>query len=422
MVRFTITLLCLLAIVPSADAQDALRSRPDVQQALAFLEKNHDAHVQKQIAIAEIPAPGFHEEKRAAFMMAEFKRVGLADIEIDPIGNVLGWRPGRTPKTLVVAAHLDTVFPAGTDVKVRRQGTRLLGPGLADDSRGLAGLLALVEALNTARIQTERTLLFVADVGEEGLGNTRGVKYLFQEGRHRARLDSFITIDGFDFATISTGAVGSRRYRVTIKGPGGHSYADFGLVNPAHALGRIIARFADIQVPDSPKTTYNVGLIGGGTSVNSIPFENWMEVDMRSESKAELARLEAGLMDAIRRGIDQENQLRAKSGSRLEVETKLVGDRPVGQTSPDAPLVQAAQWATRAMGAEPRLDYGSTDAGAPTSMGIPAIALSWGGLAGGVHSLGEWFDPTGAYKGLQRVLLTILAFDQMPSGAVIPKK
>jgi len=411
MFRLACVMVCALAFVPAVQAQESVLSRPGVKTALEYLEKSADQHLQKQIEIAQIPAPGTQERQRAAFMADEFRRVGLSDVAIDPIGNVLGWRRGRLPSTLVIAAHLDTVFPPGTDVTVKRNGTRLSGPGLVDDSRGLVCLLALVEALNRGGISTERTLLFVANVGEEGLGNLRGTKYLFTQSAFRDQLEAFITIDGVDLGKVVNGAVGSRRYRVTVTGPGGHSYFNFGIVNPAHALGRIIARVADTQVPAAPKTTYSVGLVGGGTSINSVPFENWMEVDMRSEGAAELKALEATFLEAVRRGVDDENALRATSGTQLKVDVKLVGDRPVGVTPENSPLVKAMVWATQAVGAQPSLEFGSNDAGFPTSLGIPAVCIGGAAAGGDLHSLSEWFDPAGAYAAVQRALLAIMAFD-----------
>ena len=406
--------VCLLACAAIARGQETLLSRQDVAAALRYLQLHQPEHIQKQIEIAQIPAPGWQEQKRAAFMAAEFTRVGLTDVTIDPLGNVLGWRKGRLPNTLVVAAHLDTVFPAGTDVTVKHDGARLLGPGIDDDSRGLVCLVGLVEALNYGAIRTERTVLFVANVGEEGLGNLRGTRYLFAESPFRDRLEAFVTIDGTDVERITNAAIGSRRYRVTVKGPGGHSYGNWGIVNPAHAVGRIVARLADIDVPETPKTTYTVGLMGGGTSVNSIPFEAWIEMDMRSESGIELKSLEEKFLDAVRRGVDEENARRGKSGTRLTVDLKLVGDRPVGLTPAESPLVSSFAWATRAVGAAPVFDSGSNDAGFPTSLGVPAVAISGGGRAGALHSLGEWFEQDGAYRGVQRALLGILAFDMTP--------
>ena len=396
-----------------AAPQDPLKSRADVSKALEYIKQNEQAHLEKQIAIAQIPAPPFEEKQRAAFLAQEFRRAGLEKVEIDPIGNVLGWRPGRSPQTLVVAAHLDTVFPPGTDVTVKRSGSRLNGPGLVDDTRGLTALLAVVDALQNAAIGTEHTLLFVADVGEEGLGNLRGVKYLFQEGAYRNRLGAFISIDGTGGNKIVSSEMGSRRYRITVKGPGGHSYGDFGRVNPIHALGRIIARFAEVEVPVAPKTTFNVGRIGGGTSVNSIPFEAWMEVDMRSPDENELSKVEKQLLHMARLGVEEENRFRSKPGTELQLDAKLLAVRRTARTPDHAPLVQAAQRAARAMRLTPELVVGSTDSNAPENMGIPAITLGGGGKSGNLHSLEEWFDADRAYEGVQQILLTILEWDKL---------
>jgi acetylornithine deacetylase/succinyl-diaminopimelate desuccinylase-like protein len=412
--------IALVVASGGASAQEPLLSRPDVAAALSYLERHHQEHVEKQITIAEIAAPGGQEGRRAQFMRAEFQRVGLTDVAIDPEGNVLGWRKGRSPRTLVIAAHLDTVFPAGTDVKVKRNGSTIAGPGVTDDARGLTCLLGLAEALNQAHIRTERTLLFVADVGEEGLGNLHGVKYLFEKSPVRRQIEAFITIDGTGLDQIGNRAIGSRRYRVTVRGPGGHSSGDFGIVSPVHAVGRVIALVSAFEVPASPRTTYNVGLIGGGTAVNAVAFESWLEMDMRSEGAAELAALEARFLAAVRAGVDEENRFRAKSGTRLTVDSKLVGDRPVAGTAEAAPLVKAALRATRAMGVDPRLAAGSTDAGAPMSLGFQAISLGGGGEATGVHSLLETFESAGAFKGIQRALLVILAFDESPALALAP--
>lgn len=401
----------LIFSLAALQAEDSLLARPDVAKARAWIRDNHEAQIRKQIEISEIPAPTFQEQKRAAFMAGEFHRLGLKDIETDPRGNVLGWRYGATPRTLVVAAHLDTVHPIETDVKVKRQGTRLIGPGLADDARGLTSLLALIEALDRAQIKTNKTLLFVANVCEEGLGDLLGIKYLLRESRHKDRIDAFISIDGTDDGRIVNGALASKRYRVTVRGPGGHSYGEFGRANPAHALGRIIARFTSIEVPAQPKTTYNVGKIGGGTSINSIPYENWMEADMRSESDAELEKLEQALLTAVLEGVEDENKLRAKSGTKVEAESKLLTVRYGGQTPETSALAQAAVWATKAIGVTPRFIISSTDSNVPINMGMPAVTLGGGGRSGSAHSINEWFEPEGAWRGIDRLLLTILSYD-----------
>ena len=394
-------------------AADNLSTRPDVRQALESIASREAAQVELQTRIAEIPAPPFHEEQRAAAVQALFRQAHLEPVEIDPAGNVLGWRQGSSPRALVIAAHLDTVFPPGTDVKVKRAGTRLNGPGLVDDSRGLAVILSLAEALDQARIRTRHSLLFVADVGEEGIGNLRGIRYLVGEGRYRGRIDAFISIDGDGTNCIFNREIGSRRYRVTISGPGGHSFLNFGRVNPADALGRVVALLANMQVPANPKTTYNVGRIGGGTSVNSIPFDAWFEFDMRSEDEQELARLEQTFLSLVHRGVEEEDRFRAESGSRLTVDAKQIGLRHAIANSNNASLVEAMTDAAQAVGlGKPVLRAGSTDSNAAASAGIPSITVDGGGGAGNLHSLQEWFEPARSAKGIQKLLLAILFWDQ----------
>lgn len=392
-------------------AQPQLNERADVRQALDYIRANDQAHFAKQITIAEIPAPTFHEMEKAKYMEGEFRRVGLENVEIDTQGNVLGWRPGRSPKALVVAAHLDISFAAGVNTKVRQEGNRYYGPGLTDDCRGLTALLAIVEALNHARIETSKTLLFVANVGEEGLGDLNGVKYLFQESPHKDKLDSFISIDGTSPARIVNGGTGVKRYRVTITGPGGHSYGNFGRPNAIHAASRITSKLASLEVPRTPKTTYNVGKIEGGTAINAIAETCTMEIDLRSESPGELDKLEVKLLAAVREGVEEENKFRAASRQSLRAESKLVGMRPAGQTAADSAIVKAAEWAARATGHTPSRSFSSTDSNLPISLGIPSVTLGGGGRSDNAHSLEEWYEPVEAWKGPQTVLLTILAFD-----------
>lgn len=405
-------LLFVLLSAPALFANDALLQTQGVKRALAYLQANHERHLDKQVQIAEIPAPTFHEQERAKFMAAEFRRVGLKDVEIDKQGNVLGWRPGKSDETLVLAAHLDISFAPGVNTKVRKEGGRWHGPGLSDDSRGLTALLALAEAMDHAAIQTNRTILFVANVGEEGLGDLIGVRYLFQQSPYKRRFRSFISIDGANPARIVNAGTGVKRYRVTLRGPGGHSYGNFGRPSPVHAMGGIISRIAAIETPAKPKTTFNVGRIGGGTAVNAIAEESWFEVDLRSEGPSELDRLELKMHEAVRSGLEEENQRRAASEARLTSEVKLVSNRPGGTTDPSQPIVQAALWAARATGHQPTLGFGSTDSNLPISLGVPAVTLGGGGRADNHHSLDEWFEPEGAWKGPQMVLLAILAFDK----------
>ncbi|MFN7920828.1 MAG: M20/M25/M40 family metallo-hydrolase [Bryobacteraceae bacterium] len=395
---------CLLA--------DDLATRPAVTEALDYLRQHDSEHLAKQVQIAEIPAPTFHETERAKFMLGEFRRVGLEGVEIDKQGNVLGWRRGRSEKTLLVAAHLDISFAPGVDTRVRKEGNRWHGPGLGDDSRGLAALLAIVEAMNHAGLRTERSILFAANVGEEGMGDLNGVRYLFGQSPYRQRIDSFISIDGTNPGRITNGGLAVKRYRVTYRGPGGHSYGNFGRPSATQAMGRAMAKLAVLPVPAKPKTTYNIGRVGGGTAVNAIAEESWMEVDLRSESPAELDKLELKMFETIRQGAEEENEMRKASGTQVKFEWKLVSNRPGGQTPAGAALVKAAEWAARATRHSPALGYSSTDSNIPMSLGIPAVTLGGGGRGDNAHSLDEWFEPAEAWKGPQTVLLTILAFDE----------
>lgn len=407
----------MLALAPSLAwaQQDAANLGPKllqdaaVKSALEMVRAAEPQTLEDQIRICEVEAPPFKESKRAERYAALLREAGLQNVRIDKEGNVLGERPGTQPRPhLVFSAHLDTVFPEGTNVAVRREGAVFHGPGIGDDCRGLAVLLGVVRAMNQARVQTPGTITFVATVGEEGLGDLRGVKYLFNEGL-KGQIDRFVSIDGTGLG-ITHVAVGSLRYRVTFKGPGGHSYGAFGLVNPIQALGRAMARIADFQVPVEPKTTFNVGRIGGGTSVNAIPYEAWMEVDMRSADPASLQSVDAKFHKAVDDAVADEN---ARWNSRdLTVEKTLVGNRPAGQSAADSPIVQAAVSVTRALAIPVSLDEGSTDSNIAMSLGIPAVTIDGGGRGRGAHSLDESFDSTDSWKGTQRALLLAIALAQ----------
>jgi acetylornithine deacetylase/succinyl-diaminopimelate desuccinylase-like protein len=310
---------------------------------------------------------------------------------------------------LVVSAHLDTVFPADTDFTVRREQHRLLAPGIADDGCGLAALVALLGALENSRIETEGSLLFVGTVGEEGEGNLRGARYLLTQGEWANSIDAFISFDGPGVDRITHAALGSHRYRVRLRGAGGHSWGDFGVVNPVHAMGRAIARLASYPAPANPRTTFNVGRIEGGEGINVIPREATMDVDLRSASAAELQRLDAFFRRAVREAADDENAGRRPGDPPLELDLKLIGERPSGETPADAPIVRIAVEATRYFGYRPRLDRSSTDSNIAISMGVPAITLGTGGASGNSHTLKEWFDPRGREIGLKRALLVMLA-------------
>lgn len=392
------------------DAAQFLQT-PAVRQALEAAKAGEPRTIEDQIRFCQIPAPTFQEGARGAELRRVFEQLGLRNVRVDRVGNVLGDRPGRAERPrLVIAGHLDTVFPDGTDVTVKREGNVLKGPGIGDDCRGLAVIVGVVRALDAGKVQTEGTLTFVANVGEEGLGDLLGVKTLFDETM-KGQIDRFVSVDGADI-DVTRVAVGSHRYRVTFKGPGGHSFGAFGLANPIHALGRAIARFAEVQVPQAPKTTFNVGRVGGGTSVNSIPFEGWMEVDMRSSDRASLEALDAEFQRAVDAAVVDENR-RWNHPGMITVEKKLVGDRPAGNTPESAPIVRAALAVGKALGVPIPVGEGSTDSNYPISLGIPAITVGGGGKGQGAHSLAEQFDTTDSWMGTQWVTLLAVALTQV---------
>ncbi|MBZ5618848.1 MAG: M20/M25/M40 family metallo-hydrolase [Acidobacteriia bacterium] len=400
-------LILLLAAVSFAQTPAELIKNPAIRAALDAAQRNEPATLEQQVKICEIPAPPFKEEERGRELKRLFEALGLQSVRIDSAGNVIGVRPGRTAHpNLVFSAHLDTVFPEGTDVKVKRDGAVLRGPGIGDDCRGLAVMLAVIRALNEARVETPGTITFVADVGEEGLGDLRGMKSLFYESL-KGQIDKFISVDGTGLGITHIG-VGSNRYRVTFKGPGGHSFGAFGMANPIQAMGRAIAKIDAFDVPAQPKTTFNVGRVGGGTSVNAIPFEAWMEVDMRSSDPASLKAVDAKFNAAVREAVEEENR-RWHNRGPVSVAAELVGVRPAGQTPKDSPIVQTALGVSRALQIEEALREGSTDSNVPMNLGIPAITISGGGNGTGAHSLNEAFDPHDSWRGTQRAILLAVA-------------
>jgi tripeptide aminopeptidase len=396
------------AIKASPSAQSLLSS-PEVARALTFFEKNADAITDEQIRICSIPASPFGERARAEYLVEKFTSLGLSEVEIDEEGNCLGLIKGtsRSP-LLVVSAHLDTVFAPDTDFSVVRSGQRLLAPGIADDGCGLVALVALARALQTEKIRTEGSILFVGTVGEEGEGNLRGVRYLMTRGRWASKVDAFVSFDGPGVDRITNRALGSRRYRVEITGPGGHSWGDFGLPNPVHALGRAVSKLAGYPLPREPRTTFNVGRIEGGSTVNAIPEKATMDVDLRSGADGELKRLDSFFRRAVKQAADEENANRRPGDPLLDLKLDLIGERPSGETPSDSPLVELAIEATKVLGIEPRLDQSSTDSNLPISLGVPAITLGAGGTSGASHTLAEWYDPTDRDLGLKRALLVVL--------------
>jgi acetylornithine deacetylase/succinyl-diaminopimelate desuccinylase-like protein len=397
-----------LTLSPEQIIKELLQSAR-VREALQFFEARAAEITEEQARICSIPAPPFGEAERAAFLAERFRALGLSEAELDGEGNCVALRRGRELSPLVVvSAHLDTVFPAGTDFTVRREQQRLLAPGIADDGCGLVALVALLGALESCRIQTEGSLLFVGTVGEEGEGNLRGVRHLLTQGEWAGSVDAFISFDGPGVERITHAALGSHRYRVRLRGAGGHSWGDFGVVNPVHALGRAIARLSSYPAPANPRTTFNVGRIEGGEGINVIPREAAMDVDLRSASAEELQRLDAFFRRAVREAADDENAQRRPGDSPLELDLKLIGERPSGETPVDASIVRIAEEATRYFGYRPRLDRSSTDSNIAIALKIPAITLGTGGASGNSHTLQEWFDPRGRDVGLKRALLVML--------------
>lgn len=389
---------------------DALAKKPKVKKALNTIIDLEPETRKDHILLTEIPAPPFKEEIRGKKFAEMISAIGVDSVWIDEIGNVLALKKGKTRKrTVVLDAHLDTVFPEGTDVKVRYAGDTLKAPGIGDDTRGLAVVLAVLKAMKMDNLQTEDDVVFAATVGEEGLGDLRGVKYLFSE--KGIKIDAHIAVDGGSVGRIVNGAVGSIRYRVTFKGPGGHSYGAFGLANPHNALGRAIHYFsvaADEFTKTGIKTTYNVGVIGGGTSVNSIPFESWMEVDMRSENKERLEKLNQFLENAVQKALAEENQMK-RMGEDLTVDMLKVGDRPTGDIPETAPLVQRSAAVADYLGAVPMLGMSSTNSNTPLSMGIPSVTIGGGGMGGNAHALDEWWLNDKGHLAIQNALLLLLA-------------
>ena len=361
-------------------------------KAMAAIDAGHDQWVADIITLTEIPAPPFKEAVRAKAYRDMFAARGLSEVEIDAEGNVTGLRKGSGAGLIIVSAHIDTVFPEGTPVKVRREGDKLHAPGVGDDSTGLATQLAFIDALDAAGIRTSADILFVGTVGEEGRGDLRGVRHLFTKGRYQGCAKAFFSIDGSGMNSLTTGGAGSKRYRVVFKGPGGHSYGAFGLVNPMTAMSQAVVDLYKIDVPADPRTTYSASVVGGGTSVNAIPRETWMEFDMRSASAAELSRLETRFLATLDAAAATENRARSTREGPITVEPTLVGDRPAGSTPLTADIVQFATAAHAAEGIAVEYHSSSTDSNIPISLGIPAITISRVATGGRNHSPDEWIS------------------------------
>lgn len=399
------------SVDPAIQAQvDALVDHPVVREAFAQIEAMDAAATQDLITLTQIPAPPFMEAERAGVYAEWLSAAGADSVWIDEEGNVVGLRRGRVgERTIALGGHLDTVFPEGTDVTVTQRGDTLFAPGIGDDTRGLIVVLNVLRAMEAANVETDDHLLFVGVVGEEGPGDLRGMKYLFRDGADR--IDAWIEVDGGGLDRLVNKGLGSYRYRITYKGPGGHSWGAFGLVNPTHAMSRAVRYFqdaADTLTRSGPRTSYNVGVIGGGTSVNSIPFESWMEIDMRSVSPASLDRIDAALKASVQRALDEENALR-REGEPLTVDVDQIGNRPSGELPDDLPLIQRAIASTTAFNSPTTLSRSSTDSNIPISLGVPAVTIGRGGEGAHAHAPNEWWINRDGHLAIQRALLLVVA-------------
>src|SRR3989475_242600 len=420
--------LCLTppTLIAMHEVISSLLSHDRVKAARQHIERTDEATLARQAALSAIPAPTGAEAERAARVAELFREAGLREVRIDEAGNVSGWFSGNggtlkdaaAAAPVVLSAHLDTVFGPDVDVSVERRGRRLEGPGISDNARGIAALVAVAEAVVTARVRTARPILFAATVGEEGSGDLRGVKYLLNGGKGRGEGGrdhttpvpaAFIALNGAGMERIVHRALGSRRYHVTFRGPGGHSWAAFGVANPANAVGRATALLADVPTPHAPRTTCAVVRLGGGTGLNPTPQEAWLDLALRSEAPKALARLDFTVRAARARATDDETRRRAPATPPLGIEIQLLGDRPSGVTPRTHPLVQAAIAANRILGKDAELASASTDANVPIALGVPAIALGAGGKAGDAHLTSQWYENTEGALGIVRALLVTAA-------------
>ncbi|MFT4248090.1 MAG: M20/M25/M40 family metallo-hydrolase [Pseudomonas sp.] len=389
-------LLSTAFLARSADLDqqaNSLLASAKFKAARASIDRDYERIIDDVITLTEIEAPPFQEEKRGKAYMEMLRQHGLDDVKMDAVGNVMGLRRGSGKGPLiVVAGHLDTVFPAGTNVKVRREGNKLLAPGIGDDTSSLSVILSMIRAMDAANYHTDADILFVGDVGEEGPGDLRGMRHLFKESEYKGKIKYFISFEPFPTGKIINGGTGSRRYKVTFSGPGGHSMGSFGLVNPAYALGWAVNEFSNLKVPGTPKTVYNVGILEGGTSVNSIPFNVAMTVDMRSNGQAELDALEKQFLDILPKAVDHENAARSTANGKITYEAKLIGDRPAGLTPESALIVRTAAAVVKAGGRTLEYEAGSTDSNIPMNLGIEAMTLGNGFESFRAHSLEEGIE------------------------------
>lgn len=410
-----------------AARQDVSRvaSIPEVHNAMMWFRSHARQLTEDQLELTGIAAPPFGEHERAEWLRQRFVELGLEDVHLDEIGNVIGLRPGADDKpkqVLAISAHIDTVFPEGTPIRVRKDGDKLFGPGISDNSAGVIGMLAALEALQAADVKTQMPILFIGNVGEEGEGDVRGMRHLFGNSQWADAIQYALVLDGAGTDSIVTQALGSKRFQITVNGPGGHSWSDFGLPNPIVALARAVDEFSRVNVPGDPKTTFNIGIISGGTSVNSIPESATMKVDLRSASSDEITKLEKLLRQALDEAVMETSispKRRRDGNPVLSYEMKLIGNRPAAELKPNSRLLATIQAVDQQLGNSARLQRASTDANIPLSMGKEAVAIGAGGTGGGAHTLHEWYDPATREIGLKRILLTALTLTGV---APSPKK
>jgi tripeptide aminopeptidase len=404
-----------------------LAALPETRAAFAWLRAEEAQFAAWQLDAARVPAPPFGETARGEWLQERFRALGLEDVCVDEVGNVFGVRrdrakPSPATKYTALSAHIDTVFPAGTPLNLRQQGSRLYGPGVSDNGAGTAALLAVAAALQSSKIALASPVLFIGNVGEEGEGDLRGMRHIFSLSQWKDSIRYSLILDGAGCDTIVAEALGSRRFEIIVRGPGGHSWSDFGMPNPIMVLGRAIQTFSQTSVPSSPKTTFNVGVIRGGTSVNSIPESASMRVDIRSTSMAEMERLEASLRRALEQAVEAESRASErrisaqKRSSGLSYEIVPIGNRPAGELDVNARILKVIRAVDAHLGNAAQIQRASTDANIPLSLGREAIAIGGGGIGGGAHTLQEWFDCTGRDLGLKRIFLTLLALAGVAAG------
>src|SRR5438876_595979 len=403
-------------VLPALQQEIArLAGLPEIRHTFAWLRLQEAQFAAWQLEMARIAAPPFGERARGEWLAQKFIDLGLEDVHCDDVGNVFGISPGRGKDYVAISAHIDTVFPAGTPLNIRQQGARLYGPGVSDNGAGVTALLAVAGVLGATRIRHSQPFLFIGNVGEEGEGDLRGMRHIFSIPRWKEAIRYNLVLDGAGSDTIVAEALGSRRFEVIVRGPGGHSWSDFGAPNPIVILAKAVEMFTTTPVPTTPKTTFNIGVIRGGTSVNSIPESASMKVDIRSTSMAEMERLEQSMRLALNRAVEDETmaaEMRSSAQKRpsgVSCEVVVIGSRPAGELQPGARILQVVRAVDAQLSNAAQVQRASTDANIPLSLGQEAIAIGGGGSGGGAHTLQEWFDANGRELGLKRILLTMLA-------------